>query len=702
MTNLRFADEVVNVTSEDEAGGAVWVHDYHLMLLPKMLHDLEVERYGSRKCRMVFFLHIPFPTSQIFRTLSAGARLLEGMVSADVVGFHAFDHARHFLNACKRLLGLKYKSRKGGLIGVEHNGRVVMVVMSHVGIEPPLINAGLADPRSAAARDAIAAAHGGRRVVAGYDPCERLQGVALKLLAFEKFLADFPLWQGRVVLVQRSVRSGARPGDEEHTSQEVRALVRRINEEFPGAVDYEEAPRKLPLHARLGLYLASDILLSTAVREGLNLAPLEFIFAKQEPEPPGVVVASEFSACTSMLSGALRVNPFNLESVANSLDQALGMAAIEKTHRRDRDLHFVGSRPSALWTTQVLQDMAVLSREERRVDGVTDMEHPEAVSFKGHHTGGRDAGFAPLSPAALELSYGVSRSRLLLLDYGGTLLRKEELGKYLKSNMTACKSQRPRPYVFDRLRELSRDPRNVVMVVSSLQAETLENVFAELPDVGLGASYGHSYSWPARLTGGVRSWELYDYGVDWEGVHAVAMPIMERYAWHTNGSSAHVRAAGLEWSYYSTDPEWGTIQANKLCAELEAALRPYDVKVHHNRGMVEVLPRNLNKGLVAKLALDKCANTVMFEGDAVGRAPEFVLCIGDDASDEHMFIQLYDFMAEAQTGDSDVFDGHAMPLSQVHTVSVGMRPTNATRYLTAGVDSVEDLLQRMANVRADA
>jgi trehalose 6-phosphate synthase/phosphatase len=114
----------------------IWVHDYHLSLLPQFLEELEVQKAGRVMSRKVFFLHIPFPTSQIFRELECGEAILQGILHANVVGFHAFDHARHFLNAAKRILGLDYESMVGGLIGVHFHGKTVLVTISNVSIEP--------------------------------------------------------------------------------------------------------------------------------------------------------------------------------------------------------------------------------------------------------------------------------------------------------------------------------------------------------------------------------------------------------------------------------------------------------------------------------------------------------------------------------------------------------------------------------------
>merc|ERR1719162_803040 len=125
----------------------LWIHDYHLSLLPMMMNQMEMAKFNRTVTRKVYFLHIPFPTSQIFRELECGEAILEGMLHADVVGFHAFDHARHFLNAAKRILGLTYESLAGGLIGVQHRGTRVLVTVSNVSVEGDIINSLMSYPK---------------------------------------------------------------------------------------------------------------------------------------------------------------------------------------------------------------------------------------------------------------------------------------------------------------------------------------------------------------------------------------------------------------------------------------------------------------------------------------------------------------------------------------------------------------------------
>ncbi|KAF4042054.1 Glycosyltransferase family 20 [Phytophthora infestans] len=185
--NRLLAERVGELCKENDT---VWVHDYHLLLFPS---------YLANACR----------SENLFRELSHGTQLLEGVLDVDIVGFHSFDHARHFLNACKRFLGLSYQSRRGGNLGVDYRGRNVVITISHVGIETTLTREVLNDP---------------------------------KMLAFEQFFGNCPSWKDKLVFVERATLTQTRLGDQNYSSNEIRKLVERITKAHgPECIDYEES-----------------------------------------------------------------------------------------------------------------------------------------------------------------------------------------------------------------------------------------------------------------------------------------------------------------------------------------------------------------------------------------------------------------------------------------------------------------------------
>jgi trehalose 6-phosphate synthase/phosphatase len=617
-----------------------WIHDYHLALLPKLLEDSELQKFGKRQTHSVFFLHIPFPTSQIFRELECGDKILEGILSADVVGFHTFDYARHFLNACKRIMGLSYESKFGGLIGLQYHSRTVMVTTSHVSIEPSRLTASLRNPGVHETTSKILKKHDGKMIIGGIDLAQRLSGVILKFLAYENLLDDYPVYQKKVVLLQRCFTSNTRAGDEDSTLKSIRKIVARIKRKFgDDCIDYEEAP-SFPMDARVAIWQSSDVYLGSAIREGLNLMPLEYVFCKQED--PGAVVMSEFSAACNILNGALRVNPFDVEETANVIDVALKMEASEKQKRMRRDIDFVSSRSSSSWSKHILKD---LKDAVKATAGNSD----DVGSQESWVSEGEISTITHINIANVVSAYKGTGRRVIICDYGGTILSKESASKYLKKDISATSGRVPRKQIMTALRNLCSDPNTTVFVVSGVNRRELENALGDVDGLGLAASNGACFAMP-KEQGQEREWQAFQFGVDWEKVKAVALPIMSKYAARTNGSSLKMLDLSISWSFFSCDPEWGKIQAEYIVPELTEKLKDLGVQVVTLKGQVEIVPIALNKGMVTKRLLKEVAAKD-------GQYPQFLLAVGDDKSDEPMFESVFSFLAEQaseNTGDGQL------------------------------------------------
>lgn len=706
--NQEFSDIMKNLL---RAGDIIWIHDYHLTLLPQQLTKWEMEKFGNKVTRKVFFLHIPFPTSQIFRELNCGEQILKGMLHADVVGFHAFDHARHFLNAAKRILGLSYESLVGGLIGVSFQGSTVLVSMSNVSIEPRMVDAALTLPSVQTERNELKRKHFGRSIIGGVDVGQRLSGASLKLLAYERLLQDYPNWQHHVVMVQRLLLPGSRKADEALTTREVRILVKRIQDKFGTAViDYQEVVGdSLPMDQRLALWKASDILMSTPIREGLNHWPMEFIYCHKEPESPGIVITSEFSAVSSILNGALRVNPYDIQETITTIDKALGMVAPEREGRRYRDMFFVSNSPSDKWVKNVLRDLrdAIAASTASGSESTSQISTPYGTPYPSSKLSreedstaaflAREASlaFEHLHLRDLKRAYDVSTRRVIILDFNGTIVLKEPPGKYLKREILGTSGNKPPPHVINALTVLCANQNNTVYVVSGDSSENVLTAIGHVPGLGLAVSNGACFSPPVQNPeSDMRRWLTFDLGVDWDAVKRVALPVLSKYTARSNGSFVKLTSFSIGWSYYSCDPEWGSLQATHLVMELENELRSFDVRFVTLKGIVEVVPRKLNKGLIVK--------KVLLDTASAGTGVDFVLCCGDDISDEKMFTSVLTFVAElgdeqAKTtswvppviADSGEFvDQSTGQVSSIvpdpmyaFTVAVGKKVTHATTYL---------------------
>ena len=567
-----FLEALVEVTKDNDT---IWVHDYHLILLPKLLRETLKNKYS-----IVFFMHIPFPTSQIFRTLPIATELLYSMTCADVVGFHSFDHARHFLNATKRTLGIRSSIRQGGMLSLKLNDREVIVTMSHVSIEPDLIDECIANPEVQKKAAEIRKKYEDKKIIVGVDVCQRLSGGSLKLAAYEKLLNDYSSVVGKVVLVQKSVRPNNRELDEKTTSSDLTKMVTLLNSKFSrsnndqNVIEYDEVS-SLSLKDRVALWLAADVFLLTSIREGLNLLPLEYLYARKDLECTGVVVASEYTACSSLLSGSLKVNPFYTLGVADTLHRALEMSASECKQRLQRDLPFVANHPSSKWTNEILYDLESMhhSNEKNKLHNTIST----ALS-------GRDAFGTILKTYESASDQGIASAgrRLFVFDYGGTLIDKEKSDVYIKHSLSAISGRLPTANMMNAIHRLSQDPQNIVMVVTGLTKVKLGDVFQNMKNVTIATSSGLIYSWGDNFLSkndeteyiqegttpssgdSQRRWGCLDFNIDWEAVRDIALPIMTRFTFRTNGTCLSPRFPGIGWSYFGADPEWGESQAVQL------------------------------------------------------------------------------------------------------------------------------------------
>ncbi|KAL6656048.1 hypothetical protein ACP70R_006874 [Stipagrostis hirtigluma subsp. patula] len=378
--NMRFADRVLEVLSPD-SGDLVIVHDYHLWVLPTFLR---------RKCPRAgvgFFLHSPFPSTDVFRTVPVREDLLRALLNADLVGFHTFDYARHFMSACSLLLDIPSHARRGH-ISIAYHGRDVLVSILPVGVDMGQLRAALATPEAAAKAKEIAEAYRGRTLMVGVDDVDLFKGVDLKLLALEKLLDAEPAMRGKVVLVQINNPARSRGRDVDGVRGGTDAIRRRINARF-AATGYEPVVMidgPVPMWEKVAYYAAADCCVVSAVRDGLNRIAYFYTVCREEgpaaaaaavdggpsAQRTSAVVLSEFVGCSPSLSGALRVNPWNVEAMAEAMHDAVTMHAEDKQARHSRNYNYLRAHDVVAWARsfdKALQ-LACIDRPAMRFIGV--------------------------------------------------------------------------------------------------------------------------------------------------------------------------------------------------------------------------------------------------------------------------------------------------------------------------------------------
>ena len=424
--NRLFAEKVVQVFNE---GDLIWVHGFHLLILPSYLtRRLPMAKVG-------IFLHTPFPSSEIFRTVWCREDLLRGMLNADQVGFHLFEYARHFLTSCRRLLGLNYgmipDSSGGHTLAIDTSGRNVVVTSIHAGVEPPVLNQILSHPTTFQKAMSIRSQYDGKTIFCAIDRLESLKGIPLKLLAVERFLTRRPEWIGKIVLVQVGISAFERGEDYLNTKRETQKLVNKINQTWPGTVHFQECPESgMRLQQRMALLRAADCVVVTAIRDGLNLLPLEFTIAHQDAmtesgrrdgRKRGMCILSEFSSCTRVMRGALHVNPWKISEIAYAFHQTLTMSEEERLRRISIASEFVTRVTTQRWALAVMLDLKGVHKN------VNPAQYSGAGLGLGYRLLGMDTGFKSLDTTLVAKAYKKAMARLILVDYGGTIVSNDNV-----------------------------------------------------------------------------------------------------------------------------------------------------------------------------------------------------------------------------------------------------------------------------------
>ncbi|XP_010917511.1 alpha,alpha-trehalose-phosphate synthase [UDP-forming] 6 [Elaeis guineensis] len=666
--NKIFADKILEVINPDD--DFVWVHDYHLMILPTFL------RKRFNRVKLGFFLHSPFPSSEIYRTLPVREELLRSLLNSDLIGFHTFDYARHFLSCCSRMLGLTYDSKRG-YIELEYYGRTVSIKILPVGIHMGQLGSVLSLPETEVkVTELIKQFHARDRIMLlGVDDMDIFKGISLKLLAFEQLLMQHEEWRGRVVLVQIANPARGRGKDVKEVQAESNVMVKRINEAFgqPGYKPVILIDKLLQFFERMAYYVVAECCLVTAVRDGMNLIPYEYVIARQGNEnldkvlglssstmKKSMLVLSEFIGCSPSLSGAIRVNPWNIDAVADAMNSALEMAEAEKQLRHEKHYRYVSSHDVGYWANSFLQDLERTCKDHNR-------RRSWGIGFGlGFRVVALDPNFRKLSMEHIVSAYRRTRTRAILLDYDGTLMPQASIKKS------------PCPKSIEILNSLCHDKRNIVFLVSARSRSTLSEWFSPCENLGLAAEHGYFL----RVTRD-SEWQTCAPVADcnWK---QIAEPVMRLYTETTDGSTIEDKETALVWCYEDADPDFGPCQAKELLGHLKSVLANEPVSVKRGTNNVEVKPQGVNKGLVAERLL----STMRERGSSL---VDFVLCIGDDRSDEDMF----EVISTAMTGPS------LAPNTEVFACTVGRKPSKAKYYLDDTTE-IFRLMQGLAFVSQQA
>ena len=585
--NAEFALAVEHCSNDDST---VWVHDYHLMLLPSLLRKM------LPRTSIGFFLHIPFPSFEIYRLLPERKELLEGLLGADLIGFHIYDYARHFLSSCLRLLGIP--SHQGLM---EYDGRTIKTDAYPIGIDYNKFRTSLSQSDTKQALKSLQETNKGQKLIISVDRLDYSKGIPERLEAFRMLLEEHPEYLGKIRLMMIAVPSRTEVETYQHLRDTIEQAVSRINGTY-GTVDWAPISYQFqnrPFSEIVALYAAADVALVTPIRDGMNLVAKEFIASKQNK--PGVLILSEMTGAIDELPEALSINPRDTRSVAHAMHVALKMSKREQLRRLSVMQRRLKSYTVQAWGNDFITDLDAAGgkREMQHKKRITDVDYQSIID-----------------------DYTSATSRLIILDYDGTLREFVSSPRALMA--------KPSIKLKRMLRKLAANPKNQLAIVSGRPKKALERWFKGI-DVTLVAEHG---AW-TRYDG---KWTHMDN--DFKAVKKQLKPLLEKYVSRTAGSEVEEKDYSLVWHYRNVVPELAYVRAAEMKRELVDALDSDEIGVFGGDKIIEIKPTDISKGYAAS------------ELDAIYPS-EFVLCAGDDYTDEDMFRELSSEATTIKVGGGD-------------------------------------------------
>ncbi len=572
--NECFADVVCEHAKGDEL---IWVHDYQLMLLPSLL------RKRLPEARIGFFLHVPFPSSEVFRVLPHRERVLRGLLGADLIGFHTHDYQRHFSDSLLSVLGLETEVDR-----LEVEGHSVRLGVFPMGIDAQGFDSLSRRPETLEACDAFRSVQSVDKLLLGVDRLDYTKGLPRRLLAFERLLERSPEHRGKVRLVQIAIPSREDVDEYRNLRREMDELTGRINGIYStlhtAPIHYVHgsvAPVELG-----GSYRAADVMLVTPLRDGMNLVAKEYVASRSDGD--GVLVLSEFAGAASELSDALIVNPYDVEALAATFDRALRMPEAERRERMGKLRESVFSRPIEMWSDSFVATLKTVETDQRPTDLRSRSDELRKLAD----------------------SVALEREVFFALDYDGTLMP-------IRQNPEAAG---PDPELVALLGSLASLSGVRVAVVSGRTRESLEEWLGALP-IGLIAEHG---VW-TRVAG--NDWHCHVDTISTSWMEPLRKKLDE-YASRTPGARVEEKTAGLAWHYRAVAHQLGALRARELRLNLIPLLSRAPVSVLSGRKVVEVRPQGIDKGTGIQWLL----------GRELGGLT--VIAAGDDRTDEDMFAAL--------------------------------------------------------------
>jgi len=575
QVNEKYYNEVKSILQRSDT---VWIHDYQLLLLPLLI------RKEFPNISTGFFLHIPFPSFEIFRLLPWREKILNGILGADLIGFHTYDYVRHFLSSVRRILRIDYN-----LGSLNVNNRKVYTDVFPMGIDfDKYSKAHLNIDIKKETKNTFTQTHG-VRIILSVDRLDYTKGIPERIRAFNRFLEKYSEYKGKVNLILIVAPSRTKVDMYQNLLLEIEELVSKTNGKYGtiGWIPIWFFNRAFDFNKLTALYLTSDVLLVTPLRDGMNLVAKEYIAAKNDNG--GSVIVSETAGAASELGEAFVVNANNIEEIADTIHKALKEPLADQKKKNLFMLQRLKRYNVRFWANDFIERLHDISSARKKENQNNKLKD---------------------DLDKLLAEYKMAERRLLLLDYDGTLK-----DFYLRPEQAV-----PDRELISLIKNLAEDKKNKVVIISGRARKNINNWFRKIP-ICLVADHG---LWVLDTN---QEWRMMDHITN-EWMETIR-PILEIYVDRTPGSFIEEKKHSLAWHYRKCEPDLIELRIPELKAALMSMTENMNLNVLEGHKVIEVKNNTINKGRSASYYYNK-------------ENYQFVIAIGDDTTDEDMFQVLPD------------------------------------------------------------
>ena len=639
----------------------IFLHDYYFFLFPtifinKCNYTKDYQDILSN-ISMGLYIHISFPSHEIFKRIPTREEIIASLIKCQVLGFHTFDHSRNFLKTSKRLLGANFVSTVHGDLAANYLENTALIRVKNVTPEIDIIKEYQKDPKFQQKYNEIINKYKDKIIFLAMDHLFFPITIKNKLVAFKRFLSANAERANKVVflLIVRDEIKG-----DTKVPESMEKIIKEIKDEF-GKDVIDVKMMELPYVERLALLASANCYVRTTKQESYSMSVYEFLILKRlyHKELESACIISELSGVNTSLANTIKVNPFDYNSLIKGFSDAYQQLGAKEFS--DKDYLHVEKSSLKNWFYSFLKDIKniKLSDENTYYLGVDD-----TFNFKLKKISSK---FNQLNSEQIVHLYGQSFKRLIFLDFEGTL-PTEDIGQGKIEKL--FKDRKPSQEILNLLTELTNDKKNCVYIVAGKGAKQLDIWFEGIPNLGLSAEHGYLYKVKAK-----DQWKkiVDKYDTSWR---KICTNIIGPYTDRCEGSTLEIKESSIVWQYSECDQELGKAFASVITSELQVALKNKEVKIINGKGFVEVITLGIDKGyFVSYIIKEKIRQK---------KAPDFILCIGDDASDEKMFKFLNKKKKEIKGFN------HAANLI---SITVGKKPSEAQYYVN-NTKEVQDLIKK--------